>query len=397
LRAALLSIRRPVVVFVVLGGPGAAMAERAGAFAARLAGDFDARLVCACGGGGRAAAAGQVLRELFRTRPDVCYVLDITAAGVAAAGAYGAATGTPLVIDTGDAVVELGRVLGRGPLGMLATRGIEAYALRSAARVVVRGSHHRQLLAGRGVDAEFIPDGVALDQFAPALPATGDGPTPPGRPFTIGMVGTSVWSPVRRNCYGWELVELIRLLKDRLPGRAVRGVMVGDGSGIEVLRQRCRDSGVADRVEFAGRVPYGELPPWLRRFDIALSTQTDDVIGHVRTTGKLPLYLAAGRFVLASRVGEAARVLPPEMLVEYHGGVDLDYPARLAERVIALVSAGTDFGHRPECAALARAHFDYDQLAPRVAAVIRAALARRRGKTRGTGALQDRVARSEHA
>jgi glycosyltransferase involved in cell wall biosynthesis len=191
------------------------------------------------------------------------------------------------------------------------------------------------------------------------------------------VVGNCVWSPVRQTCYGWELVELIRLLRDRLPAGAVRGVLIGDGSGIAVLRRRCGEYGIASLVEFGGRVPYKELPAWLRRFDICLSTQTNDVIGRVRTTGKLPLYLAAGRFVLASRVGEAARILPPQMLVEYNGGVDLEYPARLADRVVELIGAGTDFGHRPECAALARAHFDYDQLAPRVARVIREAIARR--------------------
>jgi glycosyltransferase involved in cell wall biosynthesis len=156
--------------------------------------------------------------------------------------------------------------------------------------------------------------------------------------------------------------------------------MIGDGSGIAVLRGRCVEWGIVDHVEFAGRVPYAELPAWLRRFDICLSTQTNDVIGHVRTTGKLPLYMAAGRFVLASRVGEAARVLPPEMLVDYNGGVDLGYPARLADRVVELIDAGTDFLHRPECPALARANFDYDRLAPRVAAVLREALAQRRGR-----------------
>ena len=125
------------------------MAERARSFASRLAGDFDTRLVCA-GGGRRATAASKMLGDLFGARPDVCYVLDIAAAGVAAAGAYRAATGTPLVIDTGDAVVELGRVLGRGPFGMLATRGLEAFALRTAARVVVRGSYHKNCSPAAG-------------------------------------------------------------------------------------------------------------------------------------------------------------------------------------------------------------------------------------------------------
>ncbi len=372
-----LTTRRPVVAFVVTGGLASAMAERARSFASRLAGDFDPRLVCA--EGRRSSAVTRLLRDLFAARPEVCYVLDIAAAPVVAGGAYQAVTGTPLVIDFGDAVVELGRALGRGRFGMLATRALESFALRTADRLVVRGSYQQELLADRGVRAEFIPDGVAVDQFAP--PA-GDVPLPMERPLTIGLIGNCVWSPVRRTCYGWELVELVRLLRDRLPGRSVRGIIIGDGSGIEVLRGRCEEYGIAAEVEFAGRVPYDELPERLRVFDICISTQTNDVIGNVRTTGKLPLYLAAGRFVLASRVGEAARVLPPEMLVEFRGNADPDYPARLADRLIRLIDAGTDFSHRPECVALARMHFDYDVLALRVVAVVREALARRRSQPR---------------
>jgi glycosyltransferase involved in cell wall biosynthesis len=352
------------VAFVANGGPASAMGERAAAFAGRLGGEFEPHLVFR--EGGKAAAARRMLRGLRAVRPDVCYVLDVAAAGVTAAGVYKLLTGTPFVIDTGDAVVELGRVLGRGPAGMLATRALETFALRAAAGVVVRGSFHAELLARRGARATVIPDGVAVDQFA--------GPPPPGdHPLTVGLVGSSVWVPARQTCYGWELVELIRILKDRLP---VRGLMIGDGSGIDVLRKRCAEYGIADRVEFAGRVPYAELPGWLRRGDVWLSTQTDDVIGHVRTTGKLPLYLAAGRYVLASRVGEAARVLPPGMLVEFRGEHDPDYPAKLAERLAELVTAGTDFTHRPECVAIAREHFEYDKLAPRVAGVLRDALRR---------------------
>ena len=157
--------RRPVVAFVVTGGLASAMAERARSFASRLSGDFGPRLVCA--EGGRASAAGRMLRDLFAVRPDVCYVLDIAATPVVAGGAYQAATGTPLVIDFGDAVVELGQVRGRGRFGMLATQALELFALRAADRLVVRGTFHKELLADRGVRAEFIPDGVAVDQFAP--------------------------------------------------------------------------------------------------------------------------------------------------------------------------------------------------------------------------------------
>ena len=89
------------------------------------------------------------------------------------------------------------------------------------------------------------------------------------------------------------------------------------------------------------------------------------------TTGKLPLYLALGRFVLASDVGEAALVLPPAQRVPYHGLVDPAYPARLADRVRALLAnpglaADAAAGNR----AVARERFDYDMLAARVGDVL---------------------------
>lgn len=359
---------RPVAAFVVNGGPDSAMGERAASLAERIGGEFDVRV--AFRRGGKAGAIGRMMRELAAFRPDVTYVFDLAAAGVLAAGAYRVATGTPMIVDTGDAVVALGAALGRGPLGMAATRALEAFALRVSAHIVVRGTFHKELLARRGVRSTVIPDGVTVVRFAPKEPVT---PRDPRRPLTIGLVGSVVWVPARQTCYGGELVELLRQLRGRVPAR---GVVVGDGSGIEVLRRRAAEYGLADQIEFAGRVPYAELPERIRRFDVCLSTQTNDVIGHVRTTGKLPLYLAVGRFILASRVGEAARVLPPEMLVDYHGSADPDYPARLAERVVELHHRGEPFGHRAECVSLAREHFDYDRLATRLAGVLHHVLSR---------------------
>jgi glycosyltransferase involved in cell wall biosynthesis len=356
--------RRPKIAFVVNGGPDSAMAERARAFATRLADRFDGRLIFRAGG--KLAAAARLFRQLIAERPDACYVLDVAASGVAAAGLYKHVTGTPFVLDTGDAVVELGRALGRGRFATTATRVLEGYALRFATAVVVRGSYHQELLATRGIRAEFIPDGVDVDAFAPTDDAA---EIDPNRPLTIGVLGNSIWVPARQTCYGWELVELIRLLRVQL-SRPVRGVLIGGGNGVEILRRRCAEYGLSDFVEFAGHVPHVELPARLRALDICLSTQTNDVIGRVRTTGKLPLYLAAGRFVLASNVGEAARILPPEMLVEFEGESDPAYPAKLAARVTELLEARAHFGNQPACVKLAREHFDYHLLTPRVSAIL---------------------------
>ena len=298
------------VVFLVNGPMESAMGERARAFSRELVNDFDCHIVYRKGN--KIAAAWRMLRELFRLKPRLVYVLDMAASGVMAACAYRFLGGARWIVDTGDAIVELGKALGRGPLAMAATRLLEWVALRCSSAVVVRGSYHKELLAKRGINATFIPDGVDVEQFAPPQ---GQKPKGPNEPLVIGIVGSVVWSPVRNNCYGWELLDIIAGLRERM-ARPVRGIVIGDGNGLERLKARCRELGLEGLVEFPGRVPYAELPAWIHRMDVCLSPQTDDVVGRVRTTGKLPLYMATGRFILASRVGEAARVLPDEMLVD---------------------------------------------------------------------------------
>lgn len=286
------------------------MGERARAFARELANKFDFKIVYRQRG--KLASTYQMLWELIRLRPRVVYVLDMAASGVMAACVYRMLGGAKWIVDTGDAIVELGRALGRGPVAMPLTRLLELVSLNFSSAVVVRGSYHKDLLAKRGIHATFIPDGVDVDQFAPPknMPPKGH-----NDPIVIGIVGSVVWSPKRNSCYGWELLDIVAGLRKQTT-RPVRGIVVGDGDGLERLKVRCRELGVEGLVEFPGRVPYAELPGWIHRMDICLSPQTDDVVGRVRTTGKLPLYMAARRFILASRAGEAARVLPQQMLVD---------------------------------------------------------------------------------
>jgi len=356
--------KRPKVAFLVNGTASSAMGERAQAFASRLSESFEIAQIYRPRG--RLTAPLGMLRQLLRFRPQLCYVFDMAVAGVMAAGLYRSLTGRPFIVDTGDDIVALGEVLGRRGISLYATRQLEQYALRHASQIVVRGTGHREVLFERGIDAVVIPDGVDLQQFTPpATPRTrGD------NQLTIGLVGSSIWIPARQTCYGLELVELIRILRQRLPDWEIRGLMIGDGTGIPILQERCRDYGITEFVEFAGRVPYAELPQWLHRMDIALSTQTNDAVGRVRTTGKLPLYLATGRFILATRVGEAARVLPEEMLVDYAGSSDPDYAERLAEHLFGLLEDGTIW-HVQAGRLAERSHmFCYEQLSQSLACLL---------------------------
>ncbi len=341
------------------------MADRASAFASRLSGRWHATTACRRSRG--AAGISSFARWLRETAPDVVYVLDMGVAGVLASAWRTLGRSTPLVIDTGDAIAALARSSGmRGPLGLLATSALERFSLRAADHIVVRGTFHRELLAKQGIDTTVIPDGVDLAVFSPRDGTAMRRAVDLGDGLVVGLVGSSVWSPPLGIAYGWDLIEMLAQVRD-LP---VRGLLVGDGSGIGHLRERARVLGVEDRIVFAGRRPLPELPGILSACDICLSTQTNDIPGNVRTTGKLPLYLACGRYVLASSVGEAARVLPGEMLVPYEGTVDKGYPSRLAERVRALAAAPSRLSLGAGGIAIARQHFDYDMLAGRLETVL---------------------------
>ena len=119
-------------------------------------------------------------------------------------------------------------------------------------------------------------------------------------------------------------------------------------------------------------MPLGALPGYVNCMDVCVSTQTNDVVGQVRTTGKLQLYLACGRFVLASNVGEAARVLPPEMLVEYAPGFDAAYGTRLAERIERLCREPDLLALGKDSREIAEREFAYDRLVSRVLDVVTA-------------------------
>jgi glycosyltransferase involved in cell wall biosynthesis len=363
---------KKIVAFIVNGGRESAMGYRARSLATRLEGRY--RIRTAYRTGNKVAALVRFLSFLRRERPHTAYVFDMAYSGVLAAWAYRALAGVPFIVETGDAIYELMRSTGnRGPVGLWLTRRFEQFSLRAADRIVVRGYFHQQLLAETGHSAELIQDGVDTREFKPT-PANGlreqyslDGL------LTVGMVGSSIWSEKLGTCYGWELVELLRLLRHA----PVKGIIIGDGTGLPRLKARCREYGIEDRVLFLGHVPYTQLPRYLNLIDVCLSTQTNDVVGQVRTTGKLPLYLAAGRYILASDVGEASRVLAPEMLVPYEGVRDEQYPRKLAARIEAILARPELLTRGAAGVRLAEKHFDYSLLAERAGGVIDAVLAAR--------------------
>ncbi|MDI6840243.1 MAG: glycosyltransferase [bacterium] len=276
--------------------------------------------------------------------------------------------GYKFIIDTGDLVYELDKLLGfRGYFGLQILRLTEKLMLRLASGIVVRGTFHKQFLETRGYKRIFyIPDGVDTSLFMPYDVFDLRNQLRLTDKLVVGTIGATTWSEKYKMCYGWDLIEVINLLKN-LP---VIGIFIGDGSGLPYLKQKAREYNIEDKILFLGRIPYEEVPKYLNVFDICLLTQSNHPISMVRTTRKLPCFLACGKYILASEVGEASLILPKEMLIPYKGVKDIDYPYRLMEMIEKIYKDRSILKKGELGVKIAKDRFEYTILAKRVSEIV---------------------------
>lgn len=306
------------------------------------------------------------LYAALQFRPDIIYVMDTAYTGVVAGQLAKRFIGCSLITDTGDAAFELAKSVGvYSNLELALINTVERISLLKSDYLIVRGTYHKHWLFQQGIQrVEVVPDGIEVNRVACQDSNQAKASLGLNNHLVVGMVGTMSWSARHKMCYGWDLVEALAFLKN-LP---VKALLVGDGNGRLILEKRAEELGVRDRIVFTGNIPYEQLSHYLAAMDVCVSTQSNDIVGMVRTTGKLPLYLAHGKYVIATDVGEARRVLPGVgCLLPYQGVRDDDHPLRLAEHLRLLVAQPNLMQGIPEKAKqVAKDNFDYPMLAKQV-------------------------------
>jgi glycosyltransferase involved in cell wall biosynthesis len=355
-------------MFFVNGSEASAAGVRAKMFAERLPSEWDIRLNFRPSPKWKGILP--FIQSALRLRPDVIYVMDTAYTGVLAGCIAKRLIACKLVTDTGDVAFELAKSSGIYSAKQLALiNWIEQMALKNSDCFVVRGSYHKTLLESQGVrKVVFIPDGVDTDAAKPVDVTALRRELGLENSLVVGLVGTMTWSETHQMCYGWDVIETLALLKDA----PVKALLVGDGDGRAILEIHAQQLGVANRVVFTNQIPYNDLPRYLSAMDVCVSTQSNDLVGMVRTTGKLPLYLAYGKYVVATDVGEANRVLPTiGCLLPYKGVRDNTHPARLATQLRKLLAQPKLLHIAEEARQVARDNFDYTMLAQRVEKVCR--------------------------
>lgn len=269
--------------------------------------------------------------------------------------------GRRVVFDMhGDTVAEAAlHVKGPSPaarLRVLQERWKERIGLRRADRVLVVSEPLRNRVRRLGVPGEritLVRNGVDLERFAAA-------PPPPARPEPLVIYAGRFEA--------WQGIEsLLGVASRAAPGR-FRLRVIGFSAGDRRWRERFEALPGAC-VELLGRVPHDRLPGMLAEADLLLLPREPCAAAEVALPTKFGEYLALGRPVLLTRVGE------PALLVEKEGGGIVTEPGAEAitagiARFAALDAAGRR-AMEGRARALAERHFDWGKIGGEYAALLR--------------------------
>jgi glycosyltransferase involved in cell wall biosynthesis len=86
--------------------------------------------------------------------------------------------------------------------------------------------------------------------------------------------------------------------------RGVRLLLVGGGEDYDLLSAMADDMGLADSVDFVGRVPPSQVPLYFRAADVSVEPVREDAVARARSPLKVVESLAAGTPVVAGDVGD---------------------------------------------------------------------------------------------
>jgi len=243
-----------------------------------------------------------------QAKPDFIYqrYARFSWAGVAAA----VRTGRPLFLEYNGSEVWVGKHWDRvGSLGLL--ERYERLNLQAATRIFVVSDVERKNLEARGIAAEKIivnANAVDVQMFRPGIAGVAM-----RRDLGIkdtdlvgGFVGTfGPWHGVV------ELAHAIKSLPENLP---VRFLFVGSGSLHGEVERILQAERAAGKVIFTGAVTHERVPALLDACDILVAPHVPlaDGSDFFGSPTKIFEYMAMGKAIVASRLGQIGEVLDDE-------------------------------------------------------------------------------------
>jgi glycosyltransferase involved in cell wall biosynthesis len=167
-----------------------------------------------------------------------------------------------------------------------------------------------QRFPGTADRIHVVPNGVDPDRFSPGVP-----PSRPGEPgtFTIGFAGSlKPWHGLSVLIEAFAQVASAGSGDPRTARAPARLLIVGDGPERNKLIEDLTHRGLRESAYFTGAVPAGEMPGLLASMDLAVAPYPP-LPDFYFSPLKIFEYMAAGLPIVASRVGQVARLIQDEV------------------------------------------------------------------------------------
>jgi glycosyltransferase involved in cell wall biosynthesis len=243
-------------------------------------------------------------RRIYRYRPfDVIHLCNPPDLLFVIAAWFKVRNRVRVIFDHHDLNPELYEVkYGRQDFFYRLLRLAERLTFFTADVVITTGESYREVALGRG---HKKPDDVFIVRSAPDLsrfqPVPPDEKYKRGRRYLVGYVG--VMGPQEGLDY---LLHAARTIIDS--GRTdISFCLIGDGPSAPDLKALALDLGLADYVEFPGRVPDEELIARLSTCDVCVNPDPYNPFNDASVMNKILEYMSLGRPVVQFDLTEGRR------------------------------------------------------------------------------------------
>jgi len=107
--------------------------------------------------------------------------------------------------------------------------------------------------------------------------------------------------------YAELLLRAVRIISVKKPNTVF--MIVGSGADLRRLKDLAKELRVGDKVIFTGAIEYKLVPEYIAAADVAVACFEDNDITRSKSPLKIVEYMASGKAIVASNVGEVPTML----------------------------------------------------------------------------------------
>lgn len=189
----------------------------------------------------------------------------------------------------------------------------------------------RKLALQRGANEKNVflaPVGADLQQFRPD--------SPPGevrKKHDLNNALLVLYHGQLHSCqYAALFLKAIRHISKIQDCNHLRFMILGSGSELRSLKMFAQELGIGEKVIFTDFIPHADIPQYIASADICVAPFYDNEVTRCKSPLKIVEYMASGKPIVASDVGEVRNMLGGAGLL-----VESGKPEALAEGILELI------------------------------------------------------------